>query len=203
MYDELREHLYRGLEDIWFIRDFMRRTGFIDEVDQEGWGYGYDMNGMGDLEDAQVQSLMALLAPDLEVEVSVPDLESGTWIDVMTLADITDPIQELIHNAPTLSVHFQGEPQELRKWAHFIHWLLPNTNLIQQKPAGSTLGQLFWTDIYWVIDWEWHSTLEAWEALLRAWEVMTFYEHVADASRWRILRGGSFAAADADESSAA
>ncbi|KPV45688.1 hypothetical protein [Alicyclobacillus ferrooxydans] len=203
MYDELREHLYHGLDDIWFIRDFMRRTGFVEGVDREGWAYGYDMNGMGDLENAQVQAMMALLAPELEVEVSVPDVESGMWLDVMTRVDITGPVQELIHNAPTLSVHFHGEPQELRKWAHFIHWLLPNTNLIQQERAEQTLGHLCWTDIYWVIDWEWHTTLEAWETLLRAWEVMTFYEHVADASRWRDLRRGDCAASNADPSSAA
>lgn len=203
MYDELREHLYHGLEDIRFIRDFMRRTGFIDEVDREGWAYGYDMNGMGDLENAQVQSLMALLAPELEVEVSVPDVESGTWVDVMNRTDITAFVQEVIHNAPTLSVHFQGEPEELRKWAHFIHWLMPNTNLMQQEQIEQTLGQLIWTDLYWVIDWEWHTTLDAWETLLKAWEVMNFYEHVADASCWRILRGRDCPTADTDETSAA
>ncbi len=203
MYDELRDHLYSSLNDIWFIRDFMRRTGFVEEVDQEGWAYGYDMNGMGDLENAQVQSIMALLAPDLEVEVAVPDLESGSWMDVMTGLDITDPIQELVHNAPTLSVHMKGEPQELQKWAHFIHWLLPTTNLIQQEPTEESLGRLVWTDIYWIIDWEWHTTFDAWETLLKSWEVMTFYEHVADASRWRILRRGDCSSVDTDQSPAA
>jgi hypothetical protein len=198
MYDELRDHFHMSLSDIWFIRDFMRRTGFIDEVDEMGWGYGYDHNGMGELEDHQVQTIMAILAPELEPEVMLPDYETGEWTNFRSGLPLTGDEISDIQDSNMLSIYLQGDPEEFRKWVHFILWLSPTTNVIYDAESGDACEGLFW-----LVNLEEVSSLEAWDVLLKAWEVMSFYDNVADAPNWRILRGGDFASDFTDKSSAA
>lgn len=198
MYDEMSDHFYSSLSDIWFIRDFMRRTGFINEVEEMGWGFGLDYSGMGELEDYQLKTIIGILAPELEAEVIMPDMETGEWINHRTSEPLSDDGKSDIQDSNVLSVYLQGEPDELKKWVHFIQWLSPTTHVIYDEESEDGDEGHFW-----VVNLEELSSLEAWEVLLKAWEVSNYYDHVADARNWRILRGGDFASDFTDESPAA
>lgn len=198
MYDELQWHLYMSLDDIRFLRDFMRRTSVVDAIDELGWAYGYDEQGYGMLEEYQLNTLLSVLS-NLEGHVGAPDFDRGTWVNTRTELPLSDEAKRSVYDEPTLCIRLEGDADELNQWRHFLQWQCKECMFMQDTLQSHTLGEILFPSFYWIVPMDIMSTLGAWEVLLQTWEVMTFYDNIANASAWRRLRTGDCITDDTGE----
>lgn len=180
MDEELREHLILSLHHLAFARELLRRTGFVDELDEMGWAYGANPNGYFEVEayDFQLNALLSLLTTELTGNVHFLSGDSEqweNWIRLSTLASL--PETERFDLA--VSIEIRGEERVVRKWQHFVHWFQPEAEFL----TDITMTEANFVWVLWepdVLD-----IMMAWETLLTTWEVSHFYEHVADARAWK------------------
>ncbi|MCL6443708.1 MAG: hypothetical protein K6T83_09685 [Alicyclobacillus sp.] len=194
--DELREHLAESLYHLEFLRDFMRRTGFVEEINELGWPYGRDPNGgWGDeIYDGQLNTMLRLLAPSLTGEATFTSNDAQIWNTCRLIDGVHE--QDDVFFDLAFAILIKGEDaHEVEGWRRFIWWqecraargqlgpTRPNTFLFVNEEEEQP-------HFIWVLpEPSTDEILEAWHKILVTWEVMNFYGHVADASAWRRLRG--------------
>ncbi len=185
---ELTGHIESSLIHLQFARDFMWRTGMKEELIEEGWLYGADWNGTGELEASQFHIVVKLLMPELTVDVEQLVIgESEEWEEIEVNFDRNRPpfSDEFVWVA-----EFRGKQEELQAWASFLNMFLP----------GGHIGywtQEHWTEsepqthFLWLVPQEEFLYMEAFTAMVSAWEVKTYYDHLANQRAWRELRGST------------
>ncbi|WP_029422769.1 hypothetical protein [Alicyclobacillus macrosporangiidus] len=172
--DELREHLAEGLLHLDFLRQFLRRTGFTEEIDNLGWPYGMDMNGPGDqIYDAQLEIMLRLLAPGLTSQVIFTSGDDEMWAHCHWLeGDVPD--EEVVYDIGCVIIIKGQDPQQVAEWRHWIWWMA-------QRKLQSFIGvhdtieepHFVWVLPEAITD----EIMAAWDVILSAWEVKQFYEH--------------------------
>ena len=180
------EHAYKSLLHIRFLRDFMRRTGFIEEI--ETFPYGAEPEGYyGDsLTGCQLREFMPLLEPDMTTDVMwgyEPDVESP----VLVLENGEMVEEELDFCAIfTFSLPVKKE-HTLMKWWHFIKWGAPYMSLGRFVNSEDDGGECNFCII--VPEPDESQLMDVYYALLGAWEVETYYGNIANAVSWQEIRG--------------
>jgi hypothetical protein len=182
--DELRDHFLESLTHLEFARDFLRRTGFVEEFNELGWMYGRDWGGgfSEELYDQQLSVMLSLLAPGLAGETFFSHSDDEFWATCNPIDSVWS--RENICFDYGFAIFLKGDdPHEVQKWLRFIRWQDPSALIFVKD--DETRPHFIWV----LVEPMTEEIMQAWNMILVAWEVMQFYDHIADASAWKRLRG--------------
>lgn len=113
LYDEARYHVHDSLYHLQFFRDFIRRTGLLENAERVGWSWGDpSYMGFGDLWEVETDQLNRMLAI-MELPVESAWMNDTSHV-VEGLAQLLDPEtgEEMEVGEEDLVVTFDGESQE-------------------------------------------------------------------------------------------
>lgn len=185
---EMADHLDFALLHLRFARDFMWRTGLKKELYDEGWAYGHDYNGTGELERSQFDTITKLLMPGITTDVEELSLTESEELREMTFDfDVENPppfFDDYIYVA-----EFLGPEEEMKAWSSFFKMFLPESHIGYWQDAHWGQGQTPRSHFLWLLSHEQFVYMEAFTAMVSAWEVKIYYDHIADQCAWRTLRG--------------
>ena len=187
---EQADFYYEAITHILFLRDFLRETGMVNEMNNESWYYGIDWNGGDAIIDQQFSVVVDLLGNgDIRGDCGsfyadpgdFPEENTGVMVKVDTREPLT--LDDFADSELWIQHEISGDPEAVAKWFHFLKWLRPDALLAQDQTRGNG-------HFYWFLNYENMSLHDEWSALISAWKVMEFYDHIANASEWSQLRRG-------------